>query len=1013
MTQATVPQVAFAALALLCVTAQAAEPSSPSPQGLVAHYTFSEGSGNTARDSISSVTSELHGVTWKNSVRGPAPAFDGKSAHIDAGPCARLRLTNRLSISIWIHPTGQPAGEAIVVGEAPSRWAITHYKSRVYFYISAGSNYCRAPVSSFRWTHVAATFDGTTMRLFVDGRLHSTRALPPKTRIKVGSRFRIGGGTRKGTYFNGLIDDIQIYNRPLSNADVSALSAQHSLDAEALAVSPRERDAGTQFFREQTDAVALRKDGRLLRIANRAVGIEFIEGVKGIYLSRLFGVAADQDFLHAGTAQSREGLWTLVLRRDNGRDKADVMVGSCDGARVSHSVERNGREVTLRLRWDGLSVAYEQNALDVEVTATVKAGDPLSRWRIRVANRSRTYGLWNVFFPVLELAPIGRDVAANCFAYGRSRGAVVHDPFHGSMTRAFGIGTNSGCYWPGTLDMQLQALYGATGHGLYLATHDGGGYKKIYFFTPQVERRALECKVGHFPANMGYPAEDYEMSYDFCAGPFAGDWYDACQIYRQWAIRQQWCQRGTLQARTDIPRWYKECPITFSTLTQEGDSRVVESRDRMVAFLRFIGAELPICWYTWKKHFPDKTDYNKVGSRWKVPDARPYPCGNIHDGNYPIMPALPTFSAACSRIANAGGHVKAYVCSRIYDPGLNENAPLAREAKPHTVRDVRGVVKLAEANKVSWGMCYHTPWWQQRMKETVAELVKREHVGGIYFDTFYGGYVQCFDTSHGHSHGGGADPYLGARKLSDIVRGAMKQADPQAVMSGESPSETAIDLLDGFLYRDTVWPDMAPMFATVYGDYIPRFGIILAPKSDGFYIQCATLFCEGAQMGRLRLNADVDWLSDPAYAGKMAFLRKLALYWQAKPSVQYLAYGRLLRPLSFAEPNPMPTVSYEESRYRYYKGGKITATALQSGVFAAPDGSIGVFIVNITPVPMSFSFSLDAMRYPLPKVPPYRIERIDHNGACQVSKLAAGRPIPWRDEIRGHDVAFLQVAPVK
>ena len=320
MRRATIPLAAFVTMAVVCIAAQGAGPTSADPKGLVAHYTFSERHGATVRDSVSNVMGELHRVTWQDSIRGAAPTFDGKSAYIDAGPCARLRLTDRLTISMWIHPTGQPAGEPVVVGEAPSRWAITHYKNRVYFYISAGSNYCRAPVSSFRWSHVAATFDGTTMRLFVDGRLHSSRALPPKTRIKVGQRFRIGGGTRKGTFFHGLIDDVLIYNRPLSNAEVSALSDQHSLDAEALTVAAEERDAGTRFFREHANEVAFQKDDRLLRIANKAIGIEFIEGVKGIYLSRLFGVVADQDFLHARTSRSREGFWRLVLRRDKGRD---------------------------------------------------------------------------------------------------------------------------------------------------------------------------------------------------------------------------------------------------------------------------------------------------------------------------------------------------------------------------------------------------------------------------------------------------------------------------------------------------------------------------------------------------------------------------------------------------------------------------------------------------------------------------------------------------------------------
>ncbi|MBM4082035.1 MAG: hypothetical protein FJ278_20180, partial [Planctomycetes bacterium] len=476
---------------------------------------------------------------------------------------------------------------------------------------------------------------------------------------------------------------------------------------------------------------------------------------------------------------------------------------------------------TLTLRWQGLAVKGEANTLDVEVAVTLHENDPLSRWRISVANRSKTYGLWCVSFPLFELAPIGGKAETNFVAIGRSRGVVAKDPFNDTNKYTLGFGTNSPCYWPGTYNMQFHALYDESGTGLYLATHDGEGHRKAYQLSPRPARQSLEYKVGHFPANMGLPAEDYRMSYDVCIGPFKGDWYDACQIYRAWAVQQPWCGKGPLATRQDIPRWFKESPLMFCTFSKEGDWRVTESRERMLAMLRFFGTELPLVWYTWKQFIPERTDYQKPGSPWKVPEARAHPPSNIHDGNYPALPALPSFSAACKAIRDAGGHVKPYVCSSIYDPGLDENAPFAAQAKPNAAKGPDGKIILAEAKKVSWQMCPHTAWWQQRLAETVTELIRREHAGGVYFDTFYGGNyscAQCFDTSHGHAHGGGTSPYEGDRKLSDAVLGALKKADPEAVMTGESPSETAIDLLDGFLYRWVTWPDMAPLFATVYGD---------------------------------------------------------------------------------------------------------------------------------------------------------------------------------------------------
>jgi hypothetical protein len=126
-------------------------------------------------------------------------------------------------------------------------------------------------------------------------------------------------------------------------------------------------------------------------------------------------------------------------------------------------------------------------------------------------------------------------------------------------------------------------------------------------------------------------------------------------------------------------------------------------------------------------------------------------------------------------------------------------------------------------------------------------------------------------------------------------------------MTGENSAETAIDLLGGILYRWNAWPDMIPLFATVYGNFIPRYGMELDPNSDGFYCQCALLFIEGAIMGRLSLHGDdllKDFENGSIYTEKMDFLRKLAKYWSPKIGGNYLAYGKLLRPLNIIKMNP-------------------------------------------------------------------------------------------------------------
>ena len=998
---------AVSAVVWFCAWAAGADVAAQGEEdGLVAHYALNEGSGATVRDSkAAQARGEIRAATWVRRDGRTGLRFDGKSARVDCGTTARLGLKDEISVSAWVLPESSDVKkDAVIVGFDPDTWALTRYKDCVYFYVSGGGNYLKTPVPPHQWTHVVGTFDGKMMRLYVNGALGGSRK--PKTPIKVtaGERFFIGGGSKIRGRYQGLVSDVRIYNRALSGPEVDTLALPPDSELPRMKLSETEKKAGTTFFQRARRDVEFRRSGRQLWLANDKVGFEILQGERGFYLSRIHGPGPGQDFLVERSAALRGGFWRLALRRDRGRDEAGKTVSSTSGAEVTSDVERSADAVTLKLLWKALAVASEEGALDVEVLLTVRQGDPFAQWRINVTNRSRTWGLWNVVFPILKLRPLGDDPSSNRFTVPRTQGIVGRDPFR---TPFFTPGK-----YPGTTNMQFSVLYDQSGNGLYLAMHDGAGYAKHFHNEPLIGLDVLEYRVDHFPANMGYPAEDFEMAYDFVIGPFDGDWYDGCQIYRAWAAKQQWCRKGPLASRRDVPRWYKESPMGLIINSSGGDKDVAELRDRMLAFLAFTGTDLPVVWYTWKQHFPDRTHYNKEGSPWKVPDKRPRPCGNIHDGNYPALPALKTFAPACKAIGEAGGHVSPYVCSRIYDQGLNENAPLAAEAKPNTIRKLDGNIRYVEQGDVAWGMCYHTKWWQRRMKETVTELIRRENARGIYFDTFYGGRIQCFDVRHGHSHGGGNHGYVGARQLSEVVRGAMKEADPESVMSGENPAETAIDLLDGFLYSDTIRPDGLPLFATVYGDYISRVGRYISVQRDGFTMQCATLFLEGAQLGRMYVS-QAEFLkkehTGTEEGKRMLFLRKLTRYYRADTGAKYLAYGQLLRPITFAKPDPMPTSSCKET-YRFT--WILTRPSLMSGTFRAPNGDIGVFIINISRKPLRFSFELTPESYPIRKTETYRVLSVNADGdRRQVGESQKGS-IRYSGEAHAHDLVCIEIRPL-
>ena len=71
------------------------------------------------------------------------------------------------------------------------------------------------------WTHLATTYDGASQRLYINGVLVATRAQTGT--IAVGNQpLRVGGNNSSGEFFRGLIDEVRIYNRALSAAEITA-----------------------------------------------------------------------------------------------------------------------------------------------------------------------------------------------------------------------------------------------------------------------------------------------------------------------------------------------------------------------------------------------------------------------------------------------------------------------------------------------------------------------------------------------------------------------------------------------------------------------------------------------------------------------------------------------------------------------------------------------------------------------------------------------------------------------
>jgi hypothetical protein len=84
------------------------------------------------------------------------------------------------------------------------------------------------PIAAGQWYHVACTYDGTIVRVYINGAQITTLAKTGVIADEVGTGWLIGARSpaSPAIFMNGRLDDVRIYNRSLTAADVTALNAQ-------------------------------------------------------------------------------------------------------------------------------------------------------------------------------------------------------------------------------------------------------------------------------------------------------------------------------------------------------------------------------------------------------------------------------------------------------------------------------------------------------------------------------------------------------------------------------------------------------------------------------------------------------------------------------------------------------------------------------------------------------------------------------------------------------------------
>ena len=206
----------------------------PGPAGLVAAYGFNEGSGSSTGDLSGSgnVGSVLGGASWASAGRfGKARAFNGSNGSVKVADRASLDLTTGMTLEAWVKPAALSGWSCVILKERPEIHHLSYElsantasdKPSAFIWVGSAERgvYGSGKLPVATWTHLASTYDGATLRIYLNGVLASSTAGSGAITASSGD-LRIGGNSLWGEWFNGLIDEVRIYKQPLSAVDIQA-----------------------------------------------------------------------------------------------------------------------------------------------------------------------------------------------------------------------------------------------------------------------------------------------------------------------------------------------------------------------------------------------------------------------------------------------------------------------------------------------------------------------------------------------------------------------------------------------------------------------------------------------------------------------------------------------------------------------------------------------------------------------------------------------------------------------
>ena len=202
----------------------------PSPSlavGLLVSLAFDEGMGKTTRDlSGKGNDGTLNGgATWAPGKHGSALSLNGSGGYVRIEPSASLIFGETFSVALWLNLDAVTGDARLVVKDYDWDIKLNARQPQLTVGSAVAAAFRKLPVNE--WHHVVFTLSKADCRTYFDGNLglFETNTIEAGVVIaqdKLG--MHVGSSPLPDDFAKGLIDDLRIYDRVLTDTEIAELA---------------------------------------------------------------------------------------------------------------------------------------------------------------------------------------------------------------------------------------------------------------------------------------------------------------------------------------------------------------------------------------------------------------------------------------------------------------------------------------------------------------------------------------------------------------------------------------------------------------------------------------------------------------------------------------------------------------------------------------------------------------------------------------------------------------------